>query len=129
MAQDKFKLGKTANNLITVAQPLGDMANGGETTYTEDSGRVKSGRTILKTLFTVEQYSLNFVNLTRTELHQIMNIIGKGKPFYMHYFSTYENKWQTKQFYCGRYSNTITTLKDGEERFSQSFNVEGVYPL
>lgn len=129
MAQDVFKLGKTQNSLITVPQPLGEMANEGETTYTEDSGRTKSGVNVVKPMFTVEQYSLEFVNLTKAQHHQLMDIVKRGKKIWMHYFSTSEGGWRTKQFYCGKYSNNIITLKNGEERFNMAFNVEGVKPL
>jgi len=129
MAQNKFKLGKTKSTMFTPPQPLGDMANEGETTYTSDSGRVKSGVAVVKPMFTVEQYSLAFENLTKTEHHKIMNVIKNGNKLWMHYYSTSEGNWQTKQFYCGKYSSGIITLKDGEERFNLSFNVEGVKPL
>ena len=129
MAQEVFKLGKTQASMITVPQPLGEMANEGETTYTSDSGRVKSGVAIVKPMFTVEQYSLVFEGLTKAEHKSIMNIIKNGKKLWMHYYSTDTGSWQTKQFYCGKYSNTIQTLKNGEERFNLSFNVEGVNPL
>ena len=127
--QDKFKLGKTQNNLIEVVQPLGDMSVEFETTYTEDSGRVKSGDAVVKPLFTVYQYQLAFVGLTKSQLKQITNIIKFGKKFWMHYYSETDAEWTTKQFYCGKFSAPITTLKDGEERFDISFNVEGVKPL
>ena len=129
MAQDKFKLGKTKSNMFTPPQPLGDMGNEGETTYTSDSGRVKSGKNIVKPMFTVEQYSLVFEQLTKSEHKQIMNVIKKGKKLWMHYYSTDTGSWETNQFYCGKYSNTIVTLKNGEERFNLSFNVEGINPL
>lgn len=129
MAQEKFKLGKKQNTLVTVVQPLGEMANEGETTYTEDSGRVKSGTAVVKPMFTVEQYSPQFENLTKAQLKQIMDIIKTGKKIWMHYYSSSTGSWQTKQFYCGKYSVTMNTLKEGEERFNLSFNVEGVKPL
>ena len=115
--------------MITIPQPLGEMGNEGETTYTKDSGRVKTGRNVVKPMFTIEQYQLEWKALSKSELHKILNIIAKGKKMYMHYFSTYEGKWQIKQFYCGKYSSKLNTLKDGEELFDLSFNVEGVYPL
>lgn len=129
MAQEVFKLGRSESSLITVPQPLGEMTNEGETTYTSDSGRVKSGVAIVKPMFTVEQYSLVFEGLTKSEHKSIMNIIKNGKKIWMHYYSTDTGTWVTKQFYCGKYSNVIQTLKDGEERFNLSFNVEGVNPL
>lgn len=129
MAQEVFKLGKTQSNMFTPPQPLGDMANEGETTYTKDSGRVKTGKVIVKPMFTVEQYSLAWEGINKTELAQIMNIIKKGKKLWIHYFSTTDGAWVTKQFYCGKYSTTINTLKNGEELFDLSFNVEGVNPV
>mgnify|MGYP006958195414 CR=1 FL=1 len=129
MAQNKFKMGKTKSSMVTIAQPLGEMANAGETTYTSDSGRTKSGVNVVKPLFTVEQYSLAFTNLTKSEYKQIMNIIKHGKKFWMHYYSTATSSWETEKFYCGKYDGAINTLKDGEERFDLSFNVEGVNPV
>ena len=115
--------------MFTPPQPLGEMANEGETTYTQDSGRVKSGDTVVKPLFTVEQYSPVFEGITKAELSQIMDLIKKGKKLWIHYFSTTEGAWVTKQFYCGKYSVTINTLKEGQENFNLSFNVEGVKPV
>lgn len=115
--------------MVTIPQPLGDMGNEGETTYTKDSGRVKTGNNVVKPMFTVEQYQLEWKGLSKTELHKILNIVAKGKKIWFHYFSTYTGAWQTKQFYCGKFSSKINTLKENKELFDLSFNVEGVKPL
>lgn len=129
MAQEVFKIGKTKSNMVTIAQPLGDMGVEHETTYTEDSGRVKTGDAVVKPLFTVYQYQLAFENLTKAQMKQITNIVKTGKKFWMHFFSVADAEWVTKQFYCGKFSSPIATLKNGNERFDMSFNVEGVKPL
>lgn len=129
MAQEKFKIGKTRTSLVEVVQPDGDLASETETTYTSDSGRLKSGRAVVKPLFTVEQYSLVFSELNKSQIHAIESIIREGKKFWMHYHQINSTTWKTKQFYCGKSSSTAITLKNGKEKYTLSFNVEGVDPL
>ena len=74
-------------NGVRIKQPNEDMAYSFETTYTEDTTRVQSGELHATAMFTVEQFSYESHNLSIYEMKQILQIIAKGQPFLLHYFS------------------------------------------
>lgn len=131
MAQDRIKFRKKASDSWTVIkQPDESMGFSLETTYTFDSGRVKSGVNTVKPMFTVEQYSYKATDVTANEAKQILSFIGKGHKFQMHYFSVYHGAWRTDWFYVGTSSLNIKRLKENQELMEEiSFNITGVNPL
>ena len=127
MAQDKFKIDN-----VVVHQP--DEANPNwESTYTEDTDRFASGLFHGSVLFTVESYSLTFSNLKPAEAAAILQkvIPTPAKTTYMlHYFSWYTGRWQDAEFYTGKGSLKVKTLKDGLEGLDTiSFNAIKVAKL
>lgn len=125
MAQNKIKF-----NDIEIFQPDKGLGYNFETTYTEDSGRPLGGKAHVTSLFTVESYSYSASNIPVEEMTKILQIIAKGKPFKMHYFSCYYGKWRNDVFYIGKGSLKIGSLKADEEYYeSLSFNIVGVNPI
>ena len=131
MAQDRIKFRKKKTDpWTTIKQPDESMQFSLETTYSSDSGRVKSGVNYVKPLFTVEQYSYKASNLTKAETKTLLSFVGKGHKFQMHYFSVYHGEWRTDWFYVGTSSLNIKTLKENQEKIEEiSFNITGVNPL
>lgn len=125
MAQDKFRI-----NGAEVFQPDCDMAFAYETTYTEGSGRVKSGSAKITPMFTVEQYSYSASNVPMADASKILKMVV-GKTFRLHYFSVYHGKWRDAKFYVGQLqSSSIQTLKNNHEMLKTlSFNAEGMEKL
>lgn len=103
------------------------------TTYTEDSGRVMSGKAFIDPLFTVESYSYEATRLTKEEAKEILQRIvpRPHKPtFDLTYYSWFYGEWRTAAFYVGQGSLKCTTLKDGEEELENlSFDLIGVDPI
>lgn len=125
MAQEKITF-----NGVTIKQPDEGLGYDFETTYTDDSTRVQSGVLHSTPLFTVESYSYSASWLTIQEMKQILQIVAKGKPFRMHYFSPYYGTWRDDLFYVGNGSLSIGTLREDKEKFeSLSFNIVGVNPI
>lgn len=110
---------------IRVHQP-DEMNPQWETTFTEDTDRTRSGHFYGDSLFTVESYSLSFSELTPAEASTILqHIIPRpGKLTYtLKFFSWYHGGWRTEEFYTGKGSLQIKTLKRGIEKLSSiSFN-------
>ena len=63
MAQEKIKF-----NDVVIFQPDKDVGFAWETTYTEDSGRVVSGKARISPLFTVEAFTFSFTNIPVKEM-------------------------------------------------------------
>lgn len=122
MAQNKIKF-----NDVVIFQPDKDVGYAWETTYSEDSGRVVSGKARLTPLFTVEAFTYSFTDIPVSSIAEILQIVAKGKPFNMFYFSPYYGKWRTDKFYVGNGDAKIGTLKEGKERYSSaSIKVTGM---
>ena len=131
MAQNYIQM-KTigASSWTTIKQPVENMGYSFETTYTADTTRVQSGALHASSMFTVEQLSYSAKNLTISEMSAILQIIAKGTPFSLHYFSPYYGTWRDDTFYVGQGSLNIGRLKEDKERFeSLSFNMTGVNPI
>ena len=97
MAQEKIKF-----NDVVIFQPEEDVGYEWETTYTEDSGRVVSGKSRTTPLFTVEAFTYNFKNISVKDMSAILRIVAKGKNFKMHYFSPYYGEWRDDLFRVGK---------------------------
>lgn len=125
MAQNKIKF-----NDVDIFQPEKDVGYAWETTYTNDSGRVVSGKAHISPLFTVEAFTFSFVNIPTKEMSKILKIIAKGKPFKMHYFSPYYGEWRNDTFYVGQGDTTLGSLKESSEIFSSAkIKATGVNPI
>lgn len=125
MAQNKFMI-----NDRETKQPDTGLGYSFETTYSEDSDRVQTGKGYFTPLFTVESYSYSASNLTLSEMSYILKQVAKGRKFKVHYLSPYEGKWKDGYFYVGKGSLKIGTWKEKEEMYdSLSFNMIGVNPL
>lgn len=123
--QEKIKM----NNVI-IRQPDEQMGYNFETTYTEDSTRVQSGVGHFTPMFTVEALSYKATGLSVAEMKTILQIIGKGKPFKLHYYSPYYGAWRDDTFYVGQGSLSILRLNEDSEFYdSLSFNMIGVNPI
>lgn len=125
MAQQRMMM-----NGMNVHQPDEGLKFNTETKYSEDSGRVQSGKAHITPLFTVEQYGYSATNVPQAEATKILQIICTGKPFKLHYFSMYYGTWRDAMFYVGKGDFDISSWKEGEESVkSLSFNMTGVDPL
>lgn len=125
MAQEYIKM-----NGIKIKQPSENMEYNFETTYTSDTTRVQSGTLHSTPMFTVERLSYEAKNLSLYEMAQILQIIAKGVPFDLHYFSPYYGTWRTDKFYVGQGSLAIGRLtEDGEKYSGLAFNMIGVNPI
>lgn len=125
MAQNKFMI-----NDRETKQPDKGLGYSFETTYSEDSDRVQTGKGYFTPLFTVESYSYSASNLTLSEMSYILKQVAKGRKFKVHYLSPYEGTWKDGYFYVGKGSLKIGTWKEKEEIYdSLSFNMIGVNPL
>jgi len=113
-----------------IRQPDSGLGYNFETTYTKDTTRVQSGKLHASAMFTVESFSYEAHGLTIEEMKTILQLIAKGKPFTLHYFSPYYGEWRDDKFYIGKGSLAIGSLKTGEELYeSLSFNMIGVNPI
>lgn len=114
-----------------VWQPDSEMAAAWETTFTEDSTRVQSGRDHFTPLFTIEQYSYSASNIPVAEATKIIQMVLKGKPVLLHYWSVYHGRWRDDYFRVGKSQNiSIGTLINGGEMYSKlAFNMTGVNPV
>ena len=125
MAQDHIKINDTL-----IRQPDKGLGYSFETTYTEDTTRVQSGVLHASPMFTAESFSYEASYLTKAEMQTILQLVAKGKPFKLHYYSPYYGVWRDDQFYVGKGSLAIGRLTDGGELFeSLSFNMVGVNPI
>ena len=125
MAQEYIQMNGTV-----ILQPDEGLGYDFETTYTEDTTRVQSGTLHTTAMFTVESFSYEASWVSLQDMKTILQIIAKGKPFDLHYFSPYYGAWRNGRFYVGKGSLSIGRLNAAEERFeSLSFNMIGVDPI
>ena len=125
MGQEYIKM-----NGKIVTQPDEGLGYDFETTYTQDSTRVQSGTLHASAMFTVESLSYKATWLTAAEAAEILQIVARGRPFTLHYFSLYHNKWRDGRFYVGKGSLSIGTLTEDNEMMDElSFNMIGVEPI
>ncbi len=123
--QDYIKL-----NDKVIVQPDEGLQYSFETTYTEDSTRVQSGRIYATPMFTVESFGYTATWVPAAEMTKILQIIDKGHPFKLHYFSPHYGAWRDDMFYVGKGSLAIGRLNTAEEVFENlSFNMVGVNPI
>lgn len=123
--QDTIKI-----NGVEIWQPDKGLQSNFETTYSSDSGRVQSGKMHATPLFTVEQFSYTATDIPVENAKEIIQMIIKGNPFTLHYFSTYYGEWRDDIFRVGKGQYSIGSLKEGGERLeSLSFNMTGDNPL
>lgn len=123
--QDYIKI-----NDQVIFQPDEGLGYDFETTYTEDSNRVQSGRVFATPMFTVESFSYAASWVPAREMTKILQIVAKGVPFKLHYFSPYYGAWRDDMFYVGKGSLSIGRLNTSEEVFDNlSFNMVGVNPI
>ena len=124
--QDKIRM-----NGIEIFQPDADLAYNFETTYTSDSTRLQSGEANFNTMFTAEQLGYSATEIPMEEATRILQIVAKGEPFTLHYFSLYYGGWRDAPFRVGKSGNlTIGSLENGNETLSMlSFNMTGENPL
>ncbi len=125
MAQEYIKLNGTL-----IAQPDEGLGYDFETTYTEDSTRVQSGTLHASAMFTVESLSYKASWLPAAEVSRILQIVDRGRPFTLHYYSLHYGRWRDGRFYVGKGSLSIGRLNAEEETVDElSFNMIGVDPL
>lgn len=116
MAQDRISVGGWST-----VQPTQFNYNF-QTTSSEDSGRVMSGKAAITPLFTVEAFDVVYKNLTPAQASALLQKIVQrpGHVFFnLHYFSPYYGTWRTDQFYVGEGSLNIQTLEEGDENISE----------
>ena len=125
MAQEYIKM-----NGIVILQPDEGLGYDFETTYTEDSTRSMSGTLYSSAMFTVEAFSYAASWVSVEDMRTILQIVARGRPFTLHYFSPYYGAWRDGRFYVGKGSLSIGRLNAEEERYeSLSFNMIGVDPI
>ena len=125
MAQEYIKM-----NGVVILQPDEGLGYDFETTYTEDTTRVQSGTLHSTAMFTVESFSYQATDVSLQDMKTILQIVAKGKPFTLHYFSPYYGAWRDDKFYVGKGSLAIGRLNAASEVFeSLSFNMIGVNPI
>ena len=118
-------------NGVDIFQPDEDLGYAIETTFTEDSTRLQSGSANFVPMFTVEQLSYQATSIPMEEATKILQMVGKGEAFTLHYFSVYYGGWRDGTFRVGK-SNTISigSLEENNEKLSSlSFNMTGDNPL
>lgn len=118
-------------NGTKIKQPdSGSLTNDWSTTYTDDSDRSIVGNAYVTPLFTYEAFGYEASNLTKEEMKEILQIVGKGFPFTMHYMSSYYGEWRDDEFYVGKGSMTIGSWKQEEETWDNlSFNIICINPI
>lgn len=131
MAQEYIKFRKKQTDAWTIpVQPDEGMAFNFETTYTEDSTRVQTGKGHFSAMFTVESYGYQASDVSKSQMQQILQIILPGSSFFMWYYSAYYGTWREDEFYVGKGSMEIGRLTENDEKFeSLSFNIVGVNPI
>lgn len=118
-------------NGVDIFQPDEDLGYAIETTFTEDSTRLQSGSANFVPMFTVEQLSYQATDIPIEKATEILQMVGKGESFTLHYFSVFYGGWRDGTFRVGK-SNTISigSLEEGNEKLSTlSFNMTGDEPL
>lgn len=124
--QDLIKI-----NGVAIFQPDEDLAYAIETTFTEDSTRLQSGDANFVPMFTVEQLSYQATDIPIEKATEILQMVGKGESFTLHYFSVFYGGWRDGTFRVGKSNNiSIGSLEENNEKLSMlSFNMTGDEPL
>lgn len=123
--QDTIKI-----NGVEIFQPDEGLGYSFETTYSEDSGRVQTGSMHAVSYFTVEQFSYEATEIPMEKATEILQMIAKGNPFTLHYYSIFYGAWRDGLFRVGKGSLNIGTLEEGYEKLSSlSFNMTGEEPI
>lgn len=129
---NKIKLrsfGSTGSGEV-IAQPECGMSFNYETTYTEDSGRIQSGKAVVSPMFTVKSYSYERTHPTVAEVKTILSYIAKGKKYEMYAFNPLTGQWGWDVYYTGKGDMSIGYLSaDGGHYDSFAFNAVGVNPI
>ena len=111
-------------------QPDSGLAYDFETTYTEDSARVQTGKGHFTPMFTVERLGFTATDIKQPEATKILQMIDKGQHFTLHYFSMHYGTWRDDTFYVGQGNMSIGSLEENNEKLdSLSFNMTGVNPI
>lgn len=101
-----------------------------ETTYTSDTKRVTVGVLKATPLFTVEQLGYTATEIPIPEATRILQIVAKGHPFTLFYYSLYYGAWRSDTFRVGKGQCSIGRLNlDDMTLKSLSFNMTGDNPL
>lgn len=118
-------------NGVDIFQPDEDLGYAIETTFTEDSTRLQSGFGNFVPMFTVEQLSYQATDIPIEKATEILQMVGKGESFTLHYFSVFYGGWRDGTFRVGKSNNiSIGSLEEGNEKLSMlSFNMTGDNPL
>lgn len=123
--QDTIKI-----NGVEIFQPDEGLGYGFETTYSEDSGRVQTGSMHAVSYFAVEQFSYEATEIPMEKATEILQMIARGNPFTLHYYSIFYGAWRDGLFRVGKGSLNIGTLEEGYEKLSSlSFNMTGEEPI
>lgn len=123
--QDSIKM-----NGIEIYQPDEGLGYSFESTYTEDSTRLQTGVLNAVPMFTVEQFSYQATDVPMDKATEILQIIAKGNPFTLHYFSVYYGVWRDGTFRVGKGSLAIGSLEENNTKLSSlSFNMTGDEPI
>ena len=104
-------------NGVDIFQPDEDLGYAIETTFTEDSTRLQSGGANFVPMFTVEQLSYQATDIPIKKATEILQMVGKGESFTLHYFSVFYGGWRDGTFRVGK-SNTISigSLEENNEK-------------
>ena len=118
-------------NGVDIFQPDEDLGYALETTFTEDSTRLQSGDANFVPMFTVEQLSYQATDIPIEKATEILQMVGKGQSFTLHYFSVFYGGWRNGTFRVGKTNSiTIGSLEENNEKLSMlSFNMTGDNPL
>ena len=118
-------------NGVDIFPPDEGLSYAIESTYTEDSTRLQTGDLNAVPMFTVEQLSYTATDIPMEEASKILQMVGKGEGFTLHYFSVYYGKWRDGIFRVGKSNNiSIGSLEENNEKLSSlSFNMTGDKPL
>ena len=120
MAQDKYLF-----NNKDIVQPDSGLGYDFETTYSEDTTRLKSGGLHETALFTVESLAFKATNIPIAKVAALLSEVV-GKRFQFHYLSAYYGTWRTDTFYVGKGTMEIGEVIEGKEIASIAFNCVGV---
>ena len=125
MAQEYIKF-----NGITVKQPDQKMGYGFSTKFTDDSKRTQDGVQHTTPIYTVETLTYKASFLSVDEMKTILQIVARGTPFTLRYFSPYYGVWRSDRFCVQSGSLSIGRLNEDKEKYdSLSFSMEGVNPI
>lgn len=131
MAQDTIKMGTTSGSLVEIWQPEEGLKYSFVTTYEKSRDVAITGSIYGEPLFTRYQLGYSAKCVPVQAARTILQMIAKGRNFYLHYWSPYHGAWRTDLFSCGQSQDiTIGTLEEGFEYYETlSFNMTGVDAL